>query len=364
MFPSKINYDAIVNSIKPDEIQTVYVPEFKRNAEVVFVKDKLYIAEGSSKNRVWYPVQRDALCATPKPAAPLSEGVNCASIISLPTPTPNYQNPLPFYADGAYWPEELNPIYGVTAENFYPRPMPRSDSTSVGVAQGVVFKDTRTVPVFLTSCAEASTEPSGGTLVRLSRKSKRVHPVTGIAVPDDTPGAIPKTTFDGRRLVNPSTGARVEEGTPGAITTNAYRLRKRVNPVTGARIQKSTPGAISLSTIRSRRKVDPITGQFVLEETPGAINQSTFKARRLVDPTTGANATDSTKNPLPYHVYRTRTHVDPLTGLYVPNGTANAVLRYVFEQRGYIDPKTGARVSKNAPRAVTAAAYDKLLFDM
>lgn len=109
---SQLSYDSILASLRPkgstetdavvqDEIKSVYVPELNQHADVVFTRGQMYIAQGFAQQRIWHPVQREALSAEhmPYPPKPAAYALTDSQFRS-PSP-PNSQTPPPPYQQNA-----------------------------------------------------------------------------------------------------------------------------------------------------------------------------------------------------------------------------------------------------------------------
>ncbi|RYF45973.1 MAG: hypothetical protein EOO38_15035 [Cytophagaceae bacterium] len=337
MISNRASYDAIVRQLRVDVIQSVYVPELKRYAEVIFIQDKLYIAEGVKEQRIWHPVERGSLVSAPVPGLPQKNLHGYASVNPLMFTSVDNQTPPPPYTAGPYWTAELAVTSVETAATGHPVSYPPAIGTEKLMVQQPNLRHPEIYPVHLATgpVVYSHTLDLGPTSGR--RQPQRVHPKFGTAVPFNWPGAIARGVFAGRQLVDPVTGAPAHAGTLNPVTRKHFRSAKYFDAVTGLPAKRTTAGAVILNTLKSQR---------------------------LVDPVTGIDATDATQKPIPRSVFLSRRFVDPLTGTVVQEGTPKAVRYYVFRKRGYIDPTTGDRVTKRTSGSIPAAAYDEMLRQM
>lgn len=285
MIKNRLSYDIILASLKrEDHIQSVYLPELDRHAEVVFVRNQLYIAEGTQHQRIWYPLQREALATEPAPSPPSATAPRSVLTNVFSPPVFEHQAPPPPYSVNAQTPV---PFVSESAPHGTTNPLP----------SGPMQRHPEAVRPRVAS----NTKPASGLSL-----SKFVNPQTGQRVSSTTPGAIPASTFQHRKPVDPKTGKRVLPGTPGAIPASTFQHRRSVDPATGKRVPEGTPNAIPSSVYYRHRAVDPTTGKTVPPGTPGAVTFSVFDNSRPVHPDTGQRLAPGTPGAITLTAFRQR----------------------------------------------------------
>jgi hypothetical protein len=286
MISNRASYDALLKNLTVDTPKAVYIPELKQYAECVFTADTLYIADHSSGEKMWHPVNRQTL-KQELISTPDSQKMH-GNMYTDPSyhMSAGNQTPPPPYTAGAYWPIQKQdlPEQEIRATAIIKSP----PEIPLGMdAQQPAQKSHQENPQDLARGSATAGLKATKSRRANSQKPRRVDPKTGASVPANTPNAIAQTTYDGHRFVNSITGVQVAEGTPGAILRHRFYNRKQLDPVTGKAAAPGATDAVSISTFKRRRLVDRLTGQPAEKGAPGAITLAAWQHLRPVHPLTG-----------------------------------------------------------------------------